>query len=122
MMEDMDIKEPIEFQHNRITINALFSILETDFFGRYNYQEMQKYINLILNIPLSVILEDRRIRLNAWAAKILQIPVQKIKRNKFVNPKLSKKVLKDPKNLNFTIERIFPLTSLKKKEDITNVI
>lgn len=42
MMEDMDVHEPEEFQHNRITIDALFSILDTDFFGRYNYHEMQK--------------------------------------------------------------------------------
>lgn len=42
MMQEMEVKEPKEFQHNKITIDALFSILETDFFGRYDYQEMQK--------------------------------------------------------------------------------
>lgn len=72
-------------------------------------------------LKISVILEDRRIRLNAWAAKILQIPVQKIKRNKFVNPKVSKRELKNPKSLNFTMNRTVPLTALKKKEDITYV-
>lgn len=68
-----------------------------------------------------MILEDRRIRLNAWAAKVLQIPVQKIKRNKFINPRVSKKELKNPRNLNFTMNRTVPLTALKKKEDITFV-
>lgn len=68
-----------------------------------------------------MLLEDRRIRLNAWASKILQIPVQKIKKNKFVNPRTTKKELRDPKNLNFTLNRTKPLTALKKKEDITFV-
>jgi hypothetical protein len=66
-----------------------------------------------------VILEDRRVRLNAWAAKILKIPVQKIKLNKHVNPSVSQKQLNDPKSLHYTITRNLPLTCLKKKEDIT---
>ena len=40
MMEEMEVQEPPEFQHNNITIDALFSILETDFYGRYKYDEM----------------------------------------------------------------------------------
>ena len=108
MMEELEIKEPSEFQHNRITIDSLLSILETDFYGRYDFYEMQR-----------VILEDRRVRLNAWAAKILKIPVQKIKLNKHVNPAISQKLLRDPKSIHYTVTRILPLTCLKQKEDIT---
>lgn len=108
MMEEMKIKEPHEFQHNRLTIDALFSVLETDFYGRFRYEQMQR-----------VILEDRRIRINAWAAKILKIPVKKIKRNKHINPKVTKQERSDPKSMHYTIRRTLPLTSLKKKEDIT---
>ena len=110
MIQEMEIKEPYEFQHNKSTLSELFKILETDFYGRYKFEEMQR-----------VILEDRRIRLNAWVAKILSIPVQKIKRNKHMNPRISKKERADPKSLHFTLNRVIPLTSLKKKDDITFV-
>lgn len=108
MMEELEIKEPLEYQHNKITIDSLLSILETDIYGRYDFYEMQR-----------VILEDRRVRLNAWAAKILKIPVQKIKLNKHVNPSVSQKQLSDPKSIHYTTTRILPLTCLKQKEDIT---
>lgn len=107
-MEELEIKEPTEYQHNKITIDSLFSVLETDIYGRYDFYQMQR-----------VILEDRRVRLNAWAAKILKIPVQKIKLNKHVNPSVSQKELNDPKSLHYTITRKLPLTCLKQKEDIT---
>lgn len=68
-----------------------------------------------------MILEDRRVRLNAWASKILSIPIDKIKKNKHVNPCCKKNELKDPSNLNYTIERKLPLTMTTKKEDITYV-
>jgi hypothetical protein len=38
MMMEMKIKEPAEFQHNHLTIDALFSVLETDFYGRFRYE------------------------------------------------------------------------------------
>ena len=60
MMEEMSAVEPLEFQHNRHTVAKLFSNLATDYYGRFDFREMQ-----------IVILEDRRVRLNAWVAKIL---------------------------------------------------
>ena len=59
--------------------------------------------------------------MNAWAAKILEIPVQKIKLNKYAQKGLSKKARKDPKSLQFTLDRVHPLTMLKQKESITQV-
>lgn len=42
MIEDIEIVEPKEFQHNYITIDALFKELDTDFYGRYDFNEIQK--------------------------------------------------------------------------------
>lgn len=107
MMEEMKVVEPLEFQHNRHTIAKLFSNLETDYYGRYDFREMQ-----------IVILEDRRVRLNAWVAKILDIPVQKIRLNKHVNPAATHKDRTDPKNLNYTISRVEPLPLISKKPNV----
>jgi hypothetical protein len=57
-----------------------------------------------------VILEDRRIRLNAWVAKIMQVPVAKIKLNKHLDPAATEEEKNDPASLNFTLKRKYPLT------------
>ena len=108
MMEELEVKEPPEYQHNHLTVKKLFENLKTDYYGRYDFREMQ-----------SVILEDRRIRLNAWVAKILDIPVEKMKLNKHVNPAATKKELNDPRSLNYTIPRIKPLPLIAKKPSNT---
>lgn len=110
MMEEMSVKEPEEYQHTEITIKKLLQKLTTDYFGRYDFRELQ-----------NVILEDRRIRLNAWAAKILDIPVQKIPINKHVNPKATLKEKADPKNLNYTLTRLQPLPMITKKVNLAAV-
>lgn len=108
MIEEIDIKEPADFQHNKLTIKKLFENLETDYYGRYDFREMQ-----------AVIMEDRRIRLNAWVARILDIPIEKIKLNKHINPASTKKDKSDPKSLNFTLSRIQPLPVITKKPSNT---
>lgn len=108
MMEEMVIQEPVEFQHNRHTIKKLFERLQTDYYGRYDFRELQ-----------IVILEDRRIRLNAWAAKVLDIPIPKIRINKHVNLAATDRERKDPKNLNYTLSRLEPLPMISKKANIT---
>lgn len=110
MIEDLLIEEPKEFMYDKFHVEHLCKDQESDYFGRYNYQDMQL-----------VIMEDRRVRLNAWAAKILNVPIEKIKKNKHINPAAKSKELKDPKNLNFTLERKLPLTMTTKKEDISFV-
>lgn len=107
MMEEMDIKEPAEFQHNNHTIKVLLKSLKTDYYGRYDFRDLQ-----------NVILEDRRVRLNAWVARILDIPVQKIRLNKHLNPAASEKEKKDPSSLNYTISRLQPLPVISKKSSI----
>ena len=107
MMEEMDTTEPKEFQHNRHTIAKLFSTFSTDYYGRLDFREMQ-----------IAILEDRRVRLNAWAAKILDIPVQKIRLNKHLNPAATKKEKADPRSLHYTISRVEPLPMISKKPNV----
>ena len=51
MIEDLVIEEPKEFMYDKFHVQHLFKDLESDYFGRYNFHEMQ-----------IVILEDRRIR------------------------------------------------------------
>jgi hypothetical protein len=108
MMEEMVIQEPLEFQHNRHTIKKLFEKLQTDYYGRFDFRELQ-----------IVILEDRRVRLNAWAAKVLDIPIPKIRINKHVNPSATDRERKNPRNLNYTLSRIEPLPMISKKPNIT---
>lgn len=43
MIEEIEIVEPKEFQHNKLTIDKLFSIVDTDYYGRYNFNDLQKY-------------------------------------------------------------------------------
>lgn len=60
MIEDLLIEEPKEFMYERFHVGHLFKDLESDYFGRYNFQELQ-----------TVILEDRRIRYFVAWLKIL---------------------------------------------------
>lgn len=107
MMEEMEAVEPVEFQHNKHTIEKLFSKLETDYYGRYDFRELQ-----------IVILEDRRVRMNAWAAKILDIPVQKIRLNKHLNKAATAKERADPRSLHYTLPRLAPLPLISKKPSV----
>jgi len=110
MIEYLEIKEPEEIQYDRKLIAHLFKHLQTDYYERYNFQEMQ-----------NIVLEDRRIRMNAWVAKLIGKPL-----NKFVNPKLldaavSEEERKDPKSVNYTIMRTTPLSYSIKPKNINEV-
>jgi nucleoside diphosphate kinase len=110
MIEYLDIKEPEETQYNRKLVKLLFKSLPTDYYERYNFLEMQ-----------NVILEDRRIRLNAWVAKLIGKPL-----DKFVNPKLlevevAEERRHDPKDVNFVLNRTEPLSYSVKPKNINEV-
>lgn len=107
MMEEMSVQEPQEFQHSQLTLRKLLAPLETDYYGRYEFRALQ-----------NAILEDRRIRLNVWAAQILQIPVEKIKLNKHLNPAASTASRRDPRSLDYTLSRTQPLPLITKKRNI----
>jgi len=111
MIEYLEIKEPEETQYNRKLIAHLFKSLPTDYYERYNFLEMQKYVIVyFFNNSLSVVLEDRRIRMNAWVSKLIGKPL-----DKFINPKLleadiDEEERKDPTSVNFVINRTEPLS------------
>ena len=42
MIESMDIKEPLELQYDQDIIRILFKDLESDYYGRYQFQHLQK--------------------------------------------------------------------------------
>jgi len=110
MIEYLEIKEPEEIQYDRKLIAHLFKNLQTDYYERYNFQEMQ-----------NIVLEDRRIRMNAWVAKLIGKPL-----NKFVNPKLldvnvAEEERKNPKSINFTLMRTTPLSYSIKPSNINEV-
>ena len=78
-----------------------------------------KYLNTHL---YSVILEDRRIRLNAWISKLIGKPLHLFKNPKLLNGSMvSKEERKDPKSLNFTLNRTKPLSYSVKPKDINAV-
>lgn len=90
-------------------IELLFKDLETDYYNRYKFYHLQ-----------NVILEDRRIRMNAWMSILINKPI-----HRFKNPKLIAKVApeerKNPESIHFTLNRILPLNQTYKKKDITKV-
>lgn len=68
-----------------------------------------------------MILEDRRIRMNAWVSKLIGKPL-----DKFVNPKLLESIAteeerKDPKSVHFAISRTEPLSYSIKPKNINEV-
>jgi len=115
MIEYLEIKEPEEIQYNKNLIAHLFKPLHTDYYERYNFQEMQ-----------SIVLEDRRIRMNAWVAKLIGKPL-----DKFINPKLKDPELmdgtvqeyerRDPNSIHFTLTRTDPLSYSIKPKNINEV-
>ena len=109
MIDYLEIKEPREFMYNKTHIATLFNKLDSDYFGRYNFQQIQ-----------NVILEDRRIRMNNWAAKILDISPLRVHKNRLLNPaSLAKslndcKIPNDPNSVSYSENRMYPLTAPKR--------
>jgi len=50
-----------------------------------------------------VILEDRRIRLNAWMSKLISKPINRFKNPKLIDPTVPQEERKNPKSKHFTI-------------------
>ena len=85
--------------------------MATDYYDRYNFQQVQK-----------IIVEDRRIRMNFWASKVLNKPPET-----FVNPKLlmkaTKQQMKDVDSIYFTLNRTTPIKIKDKEgEEIKNFL
>ncbi|KAM3142181.1 hypothetical protein pb186bvf_005590 [Paramecium bursaria] len=105
MIETVSLESPNHYTKEMIEI--LFKDLETDYYNRYKFYHLQ-----------NVILEDRRIRMNAWMSQLINKPI-----HRFKNPKLISKVppeeRKNPESIHFTINRLLPIDMTYKKKDIT---
>ena len=98
MIETLDLTEPEEIMYTEDDIRNLLEGLETDYYERYDFEDMQK-----------MILEDRRLRINFWVSKITGKPIEKFKNPNLINqnPKVNRDDIKNP---YFTLKRILPIS------------
>ena len=106
MIETIDLHTPEEILYTRDHIRVLLQDLETDYYERYEFDDMQK-----------MILEDRRLRINYWTSLITGKPIQKFKNPNLLNknPKVKRDDIKNP---YFTLQRILPISLQLKKESV----
>jgi hypothetical protein len=74
MIETIDLTDPAEIMYKEEHVRELFKDLETDYYERYEFEDLQK-----------MILEDRRLRLNYWISKITKKPIEKFKNPNLLN-------------------------------------
>lgn len=79
-------------------VRELIKDLETDYYGRYEFDDLQK-----------MILEDRRLRINYWVSIITHKPIEKFKNPNMLNQN-EKVDRKDIKNPYFSLQRILPIS------------
>lgn len=98
---------PPEIIYSKEHIKELFKVLETDYYDRYDFYDVQALIN-----------EDRRIRLNFWVSKMIDKPIDQFPNPKLLNFTGEEKEIKDmknPKSKNFTLLRHKPI-EVKNKD------
>ncbi|KRX11100.1 Nucleoside diphosphate kinase [Pseudocohnilembus persalinus] len=110
MIQKIPIKEPDNLIYNKELIKILFQELDTDYYERYDFYDIQQ-----------MILEDRRIRMTSWISQLVSKPVDRFKNPKLIDPTLTQKQKRNIKNVNFTLERTLPLSMTIKKQEIKNV-
>jgi hypothetical protein len=74
MILTLDLKEPPEIMYTKEHLIELLKDLETDYYERYEFEDLQK-----------MILEDRRLRINYWVSKITHKPIEKFKNPNLLN-------------------------------------
>lgn len=98
MINLIDMETPHEILYTREHVTELLKPVDTDYYGRYEFNDLQK-----------MILEDRRLRMNYWTSKITHKPIEKFKNPNLLN--INEKVdRKDIKNPYFTLSRILPIS------------
>jgi len=104
----IDLHEPEEIMYKREHVQELLAPLETDYYGRYEFNDLQK-----------MILEDRRLRMNYWTGKIIHKPIEKFKNPNLLN--VNEKVDRnDIKNPYFTLSRILPISLHMEKTKVVS--
>ena len=88
----------------------LLQEIETDYYERFDFTALQ-----------NLILEDRRIRITYWVAKLIGKSVDRFPPVTSLDSTLTKEQLTDPKSPFFTLNRKLPLPLLIKPDKIKNV-
>jgi hypothetical protein len=92
------LTEPPEIMYKEHHVLELLKDLETDYYERYEFNDLQK-----------MILEDRRLRINYWVSKITHKPIEKFKNPNLLNQ--NENVDRhDIKNPYFSLSRILPIS------------
>lgn len=68
-----------------------------------------------------IILEDRRIRMNAWMSILINKPIDRFINPKLIDPTVTMEQRKDLKSVHFTLNRTLPLSMTVKKKNISFV-
>jgi hypothetical protein len=74
LIQTLDLTEPHEIMYTEVHLRELLKDLETDYYERYEFNDLQK-----------MILEDRRLRINYWVSKITHKPIEKFKNPNLLN-------------------------------------
>lgn len=87
MIETLDLTDPPEIMYKEEHVKELLKDLETDYYERYEFKEVQK-----------MILEDRRLRMNYWISRITKKPIEKFKNPNLLNQneKVDRNDIKNP--------------------------
>lgn len=106
----MPIKQPNEVQYNIDFFKILIKQIQPDYYDRYDFTELQ-----------NLVLEDRRIRMTYWVAKITGKSVDRFPPVTSLDNTLTAQQLSDPKGPYFTLNRKLPLTLLIKPQQIKHI-
>lgn len=109
MIETLDLHEPEEIMYKEEHVRELLKDLETDYYERYEFDDLQK-----------MIMEDRRLRTNYWISKIIHKPIEKFKNPNLLN-KNEKVNHTDIKNPYFSLSRVLPISLHMSKHHVAPV-
>ena len=106
MLQTLSLTEPHEIMYKEEHVVELLKELETDYYDRYEFDDLQK-----------MIIEDRRLRMNYWVSKITKKPIEKFKNPNLLN--VNEKVDRnDIKNPYFSLHRILPISLYMEKTKV----
>jgi hypothetical protein len=106
MIETIKLKEPDEIMYTEEHVRELVKDLETDYYERYEFDDLQK-----------MIVEDRRLRINFWISQIIHKPIEKFKNPNLLN-KNEKVNRTDIKNPYFSLQRHLPISLYMDKNKV----
>lgn len=110
MVQGMSPQEPTEAQYNLEFFELLLRQLQPDYYQRYDFTQLQ-----------NLILEDRRIRMTYWVAKVTGKSVDRFPPVTALDNTLTAQQLSDPAGPYFTLSRKLPLTLLVKPHQIKHL-